>query len=68
MMGIKWLQQHLGEQYKIHVLSFRDYNPRHIDATINIIGPGLLITNPDHPCDQQEIFEKAGTIKNLLAN
>ena len=61
MMGIKWLQQHLGEQYKVHVLSFQDPNPVHIDATINIIRPGLLITNPDRPCNQLDIFENAGT-------
>ena len=62
MMGIEWLQRHLGEQYKIHVLSFDNANPMHIDATINVIGPGLLIVNPDRPCDQLEIFERAGMI------
>ena len=60
MMGIKWLQQHLGEQYKIHVLSFEDHNPIHIDASFNVIGPGLVIVNPDRPCHQLETFEKAG--------
>jgi len=62
MMGIEWLQRHLGEQYKIHLLSFDSPNPMHIDATINIVGPGLLIVNPDRPCGQIEIFEKAGII------
>ena len=61
MMGIRWLQQHLGKQYKIHVLSFKDHNPMHIDATINFIRPGLLIANPERPCDQLDIFEKTGT-------
>lgn len=32
----------------------------HIDATFNIIGPGLAITNPDRPCNQIKMFEKAG--------
>ena len=32
----------------------------HIDATFNIIGPGLAISNPDRPCNQLEMFEKAG--------
>ena len=59
-MGIEWLQRHLGEQYKIHVLSFINPNPMHIDGTINIIGPGLMIVNPDRPCNQLEMFEKAG--------
>jgi len=62
MMGIKWLQRHLGQQYKVHVFSFKDNSPMHIDATINIVGPGLLIVNPDRPCGQIEIFEKAGII------
>ena len=60
MMGIEWLQRHLGEKYKVHVLSFQDHNPMHIDASINFIGPGLMIANPERPCHQKEFFEKAG--------
>ena len=40
--GIKWLKRHLGEKYNVHILSFKDPNPMHIDATFNIIGPGLV--------------------------
>ena len=32
----------------------------HIDATFNIIGPGLAVANPDRPCNQMHMFEKAG--------
>lgn len=32
----------------------------HIDATFNIIGPGLVLSNPDRPCRQIEMFKKAG--------
>ena len=32
----------------------------HIDATFNIIGPGLVLSNPDRPCDQIDMFYKAG--------
>ena len=32
----------------------------HIDATFNIIGPGLVIENPDRPCNQIDMFHKAG--------
>ena len=64
-MGIKWLQQHLGEQYKVHILSFKAHNPMHIDTTINLIGPGLMIVNPEHPCDQLDIFEKAGSYSSI---
>jgi len=59
-LGIKWLQRHLGDEYKIHVLSFKDPNPMHIDATFYTIRPGLAISNPDRPCNQLEMFEKAG--------
>ena len=62
MMGIEWLQRHLGDQYKIHVLSFDNANPMHIDGTINIVGPGLLIVNPDRPCNELDMFEKAGIL------
>ena len=61
-MGIEWLRRHLGSKYNIHVLSFNDPNPMHIDGTFSIIGPGLVIANPDRPCNQLTMFEKAGTI------
>ena len=32
----------------------------HIDATFNIIGPGLVLSNPDRPCHQIDMFYKAG--------
>ena len=62
-MGIEWMRRHLGDQYNVHELSFKDPNPMHIDATFNIIGPGLVIGNPDRPCNQTDMFKKAG--KNM---
>ncbi|XP_077997057.1 glycine amidinotransferase, mitochondrial-like [Glandiceps talaboti] len=59
-MGIEWMRRHLGDQYNIHVISFKDPNPMHIDATFNIIGPGLVLSNPDRPCHQIEMFKRAG--------
>ena len=32
----------------------------HIDATFNIIGPGLVLQNPDRPCYEIDMFHKAG--------
>ena len=32
----------------------------HIDAAFNIIGPGLVLSNPDGPCHQIDMFYKAG--------
>ncbi|XP_020369298.2 glycine amidinotransferase, mitochondrial [Rhincodon typus] len=58
--GIEWMRRHLAPTYRVHTLSFKDPNPMHIDATFNIIGPGLVLANPDRPCHQIEIFKKAG--------
>ena len=54
------MKRHLGEKYNIHVLSFDDQNPMHIDATFTPIGPGLVIVNPIRPCHQLSMFQKAG--------
>ncbi|KAK7912431.1 hypothetical protein WMY93_012642 [Mugilogobius chulae] len=59
-MGIEWMRRHLAPEYKVHVISFKDPNPMHIDATFNIIGPGLVLSNPDRPCKQIDMFKKAG--------
>ncbi|MBN3290114.1 GATM protein, partial [Polypterus senegalus] len=59
-MGIEWMRRHLAPDYRIHIISFKDPNPMHIDATFNIIGPGLVLSNPDRPCHQIEMFKKAG--------
>ncbi|CAK8684948.1 glycine amidinotransferase, mitochondrial-like [Clavelina lepadiformis] len=60
LMGIKWMERHLGPEYNLHQLTFKDPNPMHIDATFNIIGPGLVVANPDRPCNEMHLFKKAG--------
>lgn len=60
-MGIEWMRRHLAPKgIRVHTVSFTDPNPMHIDATFNIIGPGLVLSNPDRPCHQIEMFKKAG--------
>ena len=60
-MGIEWMRRHLAPRgIRVHTISFKDPNPMHIDATFNLIGPGLVLSNPDRPCNQIEMFEKAG--------
>ena len=55
------MRRHLGERgYRVHKISFDDPNPMHIDATFNIIGPGLVLSNPERPCHQIDMFHKAG--------
>lgn len=46
------MRRHLAPDYRVHTISFKDPNPMHIDATFNIIGPGLVLSNPDRPCHQ----------------
>ena len=63
MKGIEWMRRHLGDRYRIHVMSFSNYTPMHIDGTINTIAPGILVVNPDRPVhhdSQLDIFRKAG--------
>lgn len=45
MMGAKWLERTLGPKYKIHLC--RDmYASTHIDSTLVLLRPGLLLANP----------------------
>ncbi len=60
LMGILWLHNHLGHQYRIHILKFKDPNPMHVDATLVPLRPGLLLANPDRPCYQLDLFRRAG--------
>ncbi|XP_068169595.1 glycine amidinotransferase, mitochondrial-like isoform X3 [Antennarius striatus] len=59
-MGIEWMRRHLAPDYKVHTISFKDPNAMHIDGTFNIIGPGLGLLNPERPCEQIDMFYKAG--------
>ena len=45
--GIAWLRQHLGDDYRIHVLEFNDSHPMHIDATFVPLAPGKVLINPE---------------------
>ena len=61
MLGLEWLRRHLEPKgVRVHTLTFNDTHPMHIDATFCIVGPGLIISNPERPCHQEELFKKAG--------
>lgn len=66
-MGIEWMRRHLAPDYNIHIISFKDPNPMHIDATFNIIGPGLVLSNPDRPCHQVQ-QDRTGFISFVTAD
>lgn len=45
--GIDWLQRHLGDKYRVHVLDFHDPKAMHIDATFVPLAPGRLMLNAE---------------------
>ncbi len=44
--GVDWLQRHLGDNYKIHLIQSLDPKPAHIDTTLVPLTPGKLLVNP----------------------
>ena len=48
--GAAWLRRHLGPDFRIHRITFREPTPTHIDTTLVPIRPGLVLTNPARPC------------------
>ncbi|KAF0750430.1 hypothetical protein AaE_006714 [Aphanomyces astaci] len=48
--GIEWMRRHLGDDYRIHVLDFKDRNAMHIDGTFVPLMEGKLLANPYRPC------------------
>ena len=61
LMGIEWMRRHLAPKgIQVHQLTFEDPNPMHIDATFNLIGPGIVLSNPERSCHQIEMFYRAG--------
>ena len=46
-MGIEWLQRHLGDGYRVHVITPRCRQAIHIDTTLMPLAPGKVLINPD---------------------
>ena len=44
--GAKWLQKTLGDKYRVHLIEGA-YDGTHIDTTVALVRPGLVILNPD---------------------
>lgn len=47
-MGILWLERHLGEDYRIHVLETRNPEAIHIDTTFMPLAPGKVVVSPEY--------------------
>ncbi|MFN9692864.1 MAG: hypothetical protein ACK52U_13010 [Synechococcaceae cyanobacterium] len=46
--GVAWLQRHLGDGYRIHILQSRCPEAIHIDTTFMPLAPGKVLVNPDY--------------------
>lgn len=44
--GIEWLRRHLGDAYRIHILSVDDPTAMHIDASFIPLAPGRVMLHP----------------------
>jgi glycine amidinotransferase len=53
--GAAWLARHLGPDFRIHRIAFREPAPTHIDTILVPIRPGLALTNPQRPCIDQSL-------------
>lgn len=47
-MGIDWLQRHLGDGYRIHVLENASPEAIHIDTTFMPLAPGKVLVSPEY--------------------
>lgn len=45
--GIEWLRRHLGNEYRIHLISSLACQPMHIDTTFVPLAPGKALINPE---------------------
>jgi glycine amidinotransferase len=62
-LGIKWLERHLGDGYRVHRARFRSAGPVHIDTSWVPLGEGRVLTCPDRPVlslDVLDMFKRAG--------
>lgn len=46
--GVEWLQRHLGDGYRIHILKSRDPHAIHLDTTFVPLAPGKVLVNPKY--------------------
>lgn len=47
-LGILWLERHLGEDYRIHILETRNPEAIHIDTTFMPLAPGKVLVSPEY--------------------
>lgn len=52
MLGLQWLQRVLGDGYRVHPIA-GVYDGTHIDTTITLVRPGLVVLNPERIREDQ---------------
>lgn len=55
--GIQWLQRHLSDEFRIHILEVTDSHPMHIDATFVPLRPGCVLVNRSRLPKLPEMFQ-----------
>jgi len=45
--GAEWLQRHIGDGYRVHLIETRSRQALHIDNTLMLLAPGKVMVNPD---------------------
>lgn len=55
--GIEWLRRELSPHgIRVHMVRFPyDLAPSHLDCTFVPLRPGLVLTNPDRPCMEEDL-------------
>ena len=46
-LGLQWLAQTIGDAYHVHAIPSDIYSSVHIDSTLCLLKPGLLLANPE---------------------
>jgi len=46
--GVSWIQRHLGDKYRFHMLESLDPGALHIDTTFVPLAPGKILVNPKY--------------------
>ena len=54
--GIQWLQRHLGDDYRIHVIDVDDPHAMHIDASLMPLAPGKVLVNAERVPEVPAMF------------
>jgi glycine amidinotransferase len=52
MLGLQWLQRVLGDEYRVQPIA-GVYDGTHIDTTITLVRPGLVVLNPERIREDQ---------------